>query len=711
MSRSIQIGPDLVLSVFAVPATGSAGGVISVSDTILNQGGGTAAASTTTFYLSANGVIGAGDTLLGSRNVPALAAGATNLATTTLTIPPTTGVGVYYILANADANGAVVETIEINNVFGRIIQIGGDLAVSALTVPATGAAGSTIVATDTTRNVGGGSVAASATRFYLSSNALHDAGDILLGGRDVPSLGAGITNSGSTTLPIPASTAPGAYYIIAKADAADVVPELYETNNTAARLFQVGSDLVISAMTVPAVGAPGGAVTVTETTSNQGTGLAPPSVTRFYLSMNAVLDASDQVLPPLRQVPELAGNTSSAGSTVVTIPAGTAPGAYYIIARADADNSVTETNETNNVLWRLIQIGGDLVVSAFTVPTKGGAGLTITVTDTTTNQGSGALPATVTKIYFSSNVTYEAADTLLGSRPVPQLAAGASSSGSTSVTIPAGVGTGTYFVLARTDADAAAVETQEANNVLARGIQIGSDIWVTTMTVPLKAAAGSSIVVTETTVNQGGGTSTPSVTRFYLSADGSIGAGDTLLEGSRTVPGLAPGAASTASTTVLIPEGAAPGTHYLIAKADADNAVAETLETNNTRSHSMSVGPDLVVASVTVSATTVAAGSAVNVTDTVTNQGAGAASASVTRFYLSQNIVLDGGDISLAASRAVPDIAGGASNSGTTSVTIPASTSPGSYFLLSIADGYNSVTEYLETNNAAPRAIQVTLAP
>jgi subtilase family serine protease len=47
-------------------------------------------------------------------------------------------------------------------------------------------------------------------------------------------------------------------------------------------------------------------------------------------------------------IPILASGATSAGSTSVTIPAGTAPGAYYILARADATGAVAESSETNN---------------------------------------------------------------------------------------------------------------------------------------------------------------------------------------------------------------------------------------------------------------------------------------------------------------------------------------------------------------------------
>ncbi|MBI4462341.1 MAG: hypothetical protein HY653_05495, partial [Acidobacteria bacterium] len=95
------------------------------------------------------------------------------------------------------------------------------------------------------------------------------------------------------------------------------------------------------------------------------------------------------------------------------------------------------------------------------------------------------------------------------------------------------------------------------------------------------AGAGMSITVTDTTRNQGGGTADASTTRIYLSINTLLDANDVPL-GGRAVPALAPGVSSSASTTLTIPAGTAAGTYYLIAKADGDNVVAETQETNNT---------------------------------------------------------------------------------------------------------------------------------
>ena len=75
-----------------------------------------------------------------------------------------------------------------------------------------------------------------------------------------------------------------------------------------------------------------------------------------------------------RSVSALAAGASDTASTALTLPAGTATGAWYVIAKADAGNSVPETSEVNNIAARSIQIGADLVVSAWSAPSSAGAG-------------------------------------------------------------------------------------------------------------------------------------------------------------------------------------------------------------------------------------------------------------------------------------------------------------------------------------------------
>ena len=71
------------------------------------------------------------------------------------------------------------------------------------------------------------------------------------------------------------------------------------------------------------------------------------------------------------------------------------------------------------------------------------------------------------------------------------------------------------------------------------------------------------------------------MTRFYLSTNTVLDVGDVLLSPGRTVAQLSSGASSAGSTSVTIPASVDAGTYYVIAKADADAGVAESVETNN----------------------------------------------------------------------------------------------------------------------------------
>ena len=703
ISRTLRVGPDLLIASFTAPATAGAGATISVTDATRNAGAGAAPASTTRFYLSTNNVLDGGDVLLGGRAVAALAAGASNTGSVALTIPAGTASGSYYLFAKADGDDALVETLETNNLFAVPLIVGGDLVVSNLTVPADGGAGLPITLTDTTRNQGSGTTAASTTTFYLSANSTLDGADVVLGSRAVPPLAAGVSDTGSVTVTIPAGTAAGTYYVFAKADAGEVVGETAEANNTAFRTLRVGPDLMIASFSSPSTAGAGGTISVTDTTRNQGAGAAVASTTRYYLSFNNVLDGGDTLLGG-RAVAALAPGVSETGSASLTIPAGMASGTYYLFAKADGDDTLAETLENNNLYATTITIGADLVVSSFTAPTDAGAGLPITLTDTTRNQAAGTAAASTTTYYLSANATLDGADVVLGSRAVPALASGVSDTGSVTVTIPAGTVTGTHYLFAKADADGVVSEVSEVNNTALRTLRIGPDLLITSLSAPATAGAGSTISVTDTTRNQGGGAAPASTTRFYLSVNNGFDSGDVLL-GSRAVSALAPGTSETGSVGLTIPAGSASGTYYLFAKADGDDALPETLESNNLFAATITIGPDLVVSSLTVP-TDGGAGLAITFTDTTRNQAAGTAGASTTTYYLSTDAGLDGADAVLG-SRAVAELAAGASDTGSVTVTIPAGTASGLYYVFAKADAGNVVSETSEANNTAFRTLRV----
>jgi hypothetical protein len=120
-----------------------------------------------------------------------------------------------------------------------------DLRVVAISVTQSGA---DLSLTDTTRNAGKAKARASATSYYLSSDAKRGAGDVRLAQRKVKALAARKRAAGKTKAKLPAA-APGSYLVLACADDGKKVREKSEANNCRASKGRI---------TISAIGSPGG---------------------------------------------------------------------------------------------------------------------------------------------------------------------------------------------------------------------------------------------------------------------------------------------------------------------------------------------------------------------------------------------------------------------------------------------------------------------
>jgi subtilase family serine protease len=472
---SDDLPSDLVVTAVDGPSNGGAGEPITITDTTKNQGQGPSEPSVTGFYLSSDYRLSAGDVSLGTRDVPSLAVGEVSPAATTVTIPPDVATGTYYLLAAADASGVLAESSETNNVRFTSIRIGPDLIVTSVAVPPTGAAGGTISVTDTTKNAGVGTAGESVTAFYLSTNISLGEGDAFLGTRSVPLLASGEVSSVSTPLTVPADTPAGLYRVIAVADSEHAVEETSEANNTkySSGRVTIGADLVVTAVVAPATAGAGNSIAVTDTVKNQGAGDAPDSTAALYLSTNVQLDGAD-VLLGSHAVPALEAGTSSSTESTVVIPPGTTTGTYYILGVADSSGQVDEAVETNNVKYSsIVRIGPNLVVSAVSAaPNKVQAGQTSVVTDTVKNVGAGSAGGSSTTLYFSTNLSIDASDIVVGTRVVPPLDPGTTSTGTTTIVVPAGTPAGYYRVIAKADGDQTVAETSETDNTRVAVLQV-----------------------------------------------------------------------------------------------------------------------------------------------------------------------------------------------------------------------------------------------
>ena len=156
------------------------------------------------YYLSVDTVKGTGDKLLGGRAIPALGANATSTASLQLTVPTSTVLGTYYLLACADDTQLVAETDEAGNcrASASTVQVGRpDLKISMVSNPSTAVPGSVFQVSDKVKNPTAFSAGISRTQYYLSVDALRNTGDrLLMGFRAVPALPAGKASAGTASV-------------------------------------------------------------------------------------------------------------------------------------------------------------------------------------------------------------------------------------------------------------------------------------------------------------------------------------------------------------------------------------------------------------------------------------------------------------------------------------------------------------------------------
>jgi cysteine-rich repeat protein len=656
-------GPDLAVSMVSdPPATNVEGTPFAVTDTTQNVGTDAAGASVTRYYVSSDGIHPTpGTKILGSRNIGSLAGSATDSGGMNVSVPPGTPSGTYFLLACADKTNVVTETDETNNCLastGQMAVTAPDLTESTVTATPTPIdSNAQLTVTETAVNSTMVDAADSITRFYISADNVksNDDGAVrncvdggVTPGRDAGALAAGASSTGSTSF-----------------------------------------DLCVRDMT----------------------GLHRLTAGTYYVF--ACADDAQGVAET-----DETNNCAAAASTIQV----TVCGNSVIEAGEGCDDGNAIGGDGCSATCQ-IETPADLIESAITDPpssiTVGG---TFNVTETVTNQGQGPAGASQTSFYLSTDRTKSGADPVLaGARGVgPILGGGGTSTGTTAVTIPTAIASGAYYLIACADATNLVSEVDETNNCLASVNTVtigGGDLTVTMVSnPPATAINGATFTMSDTTTNSGSVNVGASVTRYFMSSDGIRPTPGSTFIGQRSVSALAAGANDSGSATVQIPSIAA-GTYFILACADKTNVVPEVNEGNNCAASGTTVvvsGPDLVEMVATLVTNMVASGQPIGVSDTVTNTTTTAAGASASRYYVSTDATFSSNDLLMRActgnptvvQRSVPGLAGGASNAGTTNVTLcyrdgsgTHPVAPGTYFMIVCADDTNKVFEVNETNN------------
>jgi hypothetical protein len=361
--------------------------------------------------------------------------------------------------------------------------------------------------------------------------------------------------------------------------------------------ISVPADLIVTFISdPPAVAAPGAVFTVNDITRNDGPGVAAESRNGYFLSATGA--RGDIRLVNRRYLPELSPGEESSGDRSVKIPVSTAAGAYWLIACADTDRQVVESDDTNNCLTANSKITvayPDLrqtdVSTAAAFASPGGK---IVVSDTVDNPSTLTIVASTTRYYLSPDTVKNAGDVLLtGKRGIPELSPDEVSVANATLTLPLSIPNGMYHVFACADDLLKIKEVNETNNCAASSttVLVGWADLVTSdvSNPPATAPRGGRFTLSDTVRNDGTIPTAATYSRYYLSSDGVKGAEDVLLTGPRLVPTLEPGASSSGSRRVTVPLSTPVGTYRVLACADDTSKVAESDNVNNCRTSSTTI--------------------------------------------------------------------------------------------------------------------------
>lgn len=203
--------------------------------------------------------------------------------------------------------------------------------------------------------------------YYLSADNQWDATDAFLGSSCQSLMFPGESGTCSIMGTIPARTIPGKYYLVLVADPLNAEQESNETNNIVAFSVTVNAGAAVvlpdlelwrSSISFSAT-PPGGSTGSFTFIFNRGEGAVAGYEIGFYLSADTLFSSGSDVYLGLVTGSSLVPNNGTVHSApVLTVPAATPPGNYYLLLVADPRNVVAESNENNNSRALALRVTG-----------------------------------------------------------------------------------------------------------------------------------------------------------------------------------------------------------------------------------------------------------------------------------------------------------------------------------------------------------------
>lgn len=276
--------------------------------------------------------------------------------------------------ARASSSSCVVESLECRKLMSA------DLTVTGLSITeVSAAAGAEIHTQFTYSNLGDAFEGEWNIELRLTSDEVWgNADDVVLSvEREREDLSGGQSSNEHESVDVPAGTAPGAYRLGIFIDSSGEIGENSEANNVAfsTDTIQITNgggggggggavDLTLRGVTAnPAPRPVGEDVQVAWTIVNAGGSFEGAFDQEVRLSTDTVWgNADDIVLGVQRESEDFAAGQTSDEDEGFVIPAGTAQGAYYVGVRIDSGGEITESDETNNIVFSpdaVVTVGPD----------------------------------------------------------------------------------------------------------------------------------------------------------------------------------------------------------------------------------------------------------------------------------------------------------------------------------------------------------------
>lgn len=691
--------------------------------TIKNSGTAYAPSSNVKVYISTDSLFDGSDVLLGSVTGALLSQGSTSPGNISFSAPALPD-GNYFLIAFADPDNVISESSETNNFLTLPVALEQkqvDLDIISFSAPDTLINNNNGISIGVPVYLGGNSsVINFYTQCYLSADTVLDGGDLQVGSYyQNTTFSLFTTTVQPVSVSIPTSVISGSYYLLFSTDNTFLISETDENNNSfyeSCYIVNMIKDVRPVLINYPDTLVPSQNYTpVNCSFKNEGNTLLTSVNYTLRISTDTINDLSDF------QVINTSTGNINPGTTVnssnVNISIGGVPtfGNYYYILQADNNNSITESDETNNEIWKPVIIDTarydiiavDMGISSQSIYQYDRG--TYTFYTTFINNGNKNITSVSNSLFISSDTIFDGSDIWVG---------GANSVTSTGINQP---GTVTFsvnfssvpanaanlYLLYIADANNNFSETNENNNFKWNPIefnpvsaQLGWYQPFTSVTFdsPLAITSGAANSISETLINHGELSSAACQVNYYLSSDCFLDANDTLIH-QGSLASLSPGFNMAYSSSFNVPSYFIPGTfYYLVIEIDPQMVNASDDHIDNITLVPVviiSVDQDLYITNLSCGQTNYSQwGSGY----TANNSGSMTVPSAEFTIYVSSDTILDIADFPVE-SNIISNFNPGYSNEYFYFNNFGLDTLAGNYYLIAVADRFQNVVETYEGNN------------